>query len=100
MDLVRVRLPHHDQRALGLGRGPLFDPVVARDVPRVGPGEIGRLHPARFPVALVQYPVAVAAGDHLSAPRLERAVAVAQVRVALPQILVGQFEVEVVADTL
>lgn len=95
-----VRLPDHDQGPFRLGGGPLLYPVVTCDVPGIGPREVWRLDAAQFPVALVEYPVAVAALYHLAPKCLERAVTVPEVRVALSQILVGQFEIEIVTDTL
>lgn len=98
--LMGIRLSDHDQRSFGFRGRPLFDPVIARNVSRIGPREVWRLDPAQFSVALVEYSVAVASRYHLSPPRLERAVTVPEVRVAFPQILVRQFEIEIVTDTL
>lgn len=84
MDFVGVRLSDYDQRAFGFWSGPLFDPIVACDVPGIGSWKVGRLYPAQFPVTLVEYSVAIATHDHLSPPRLESAVSITQVRVAFP----------------
>lgn len=97
---MSIGLPDHDQGALGLRGRPLLYSVIASDVSGVGPREIGRLDAAQFSVTLVENSVAVASCDHLPSPSLESAVSVAEVCVALFQIFVRQFEIEIVADTL
>lgn len=64
VNFMGVRLSDHDQSSFGFRRSPLFDSVIASDVPRIRPWEVWRLNSTRLPVTLVQYPVAVAPLDH------------------------------------
>lgn len=41
VDFMGVRLSDHDQGAFGFRSGPLFDPVIASDVPGIGSRKVG-----------------------------------------------------------
>lgn len=78
----------------------MYDFVVARDVPGINSGKVRRLYPAQFFVTIGEDSVAVSPLDQITSPNGHRRVPVPQFGLRLPQKLVRQFEVEIVADAL
>lgn len=100
VDLVAVALPDRQHGVFATRGLPVLYAVVTGDVARVDARVVGRLNAARSSVAALQDAVAVRPWNQVASPRREAAVAVPQTGVAASQELVGQLEVEIVADTL
>lgn len=98
--IVEVRLSDGDEGVLPGRRVPLSHPVLTADVPGIDTGIVGGLYAAGSAAATLQQAVAVGAGVQFAPVGALGGVAVAYPRVAQPEELVRELELEGVAGAL